>query len=95
MGQYYDASDAVDGNTEMFISTEPIGLTHPNKTVWWKVDHGKVFNIYSINIQFKNYDGKGVQLYIIHMQLTYDVLIQLLSKMEYINLCHDNITKYC
>lgn len=88
MGQYYDASDAVDGHTETFMRTEPIGLTSfPYKTVWYKVDLGKVYSIYSINTQFKKY--------IIHMQLTYNVLIQLLSKMEYIKVCHDNINKYC
>uniref|UniRef100_A0A8W8NPB9 EGF-like domain-containing protein n=1 Tax=Magallana gigas TaxID=29159 RepID=A0A8W8NPB9_MAGGI len=27
--------------------------------VWWKVDLGGVYNIYSINILFKNYDGSG------------------------------------
>lgn len=43
-----------------FIRTEPIGLTDPNKTVWWEVDLGNVYNIYSINIQFKKYDGEGV-----------------------------------
>lgn len=30
------------------------------KTVWWKVDLGRVYNIYSISIYFKNYDGYGM-----------------------------------
>ena len=35
-----------------------INTTH--KTVWWKVDLGGVYNIYSVNILFKNYDGVGM-----------------------------------
>ena len=31
-----------------------------DKTVWWKVDLGAVYNIYSVNILFKNYDGHGM-----------------------------------
>lgn len=52
----YDASNAVDGNTETCMRTKEIGLRSPDKTVWWKVDLGGVLNIYSINILFKNYE---------------------------------------
>lgn len=42
------------------MRTYPIGIenTIPDKTVWWKVDLGGVYNIYSIDIQFKNYESK-------------------------------------
>lgn len=43
------------------MRTKPIGLyQYPDRTVWWKVDLGRVYNIYSINILFKNYDGSGM-----------------------------------
>ncbi|XP_052694675.1 receptor-type tyrosine-protein phosphatase epsilon-like [Crassostrea angulata] len=43
------------------MKTEDIGLTSKHKTVWWKVDLGGIYEIYSINIQFKNYDGHVVR----------------------------------
>lgn len=52
----YAASNAVDGQTTTCMRTEVIGKNSLAKTVWWKVDFGGVFNIYSINIQFKKYD---------------------------------------
>lgn len=48
----YAASNAVDRNTTSCMRTDEIGKTAPAKTVWWKVDLGRVYNIYSINIQF-------------------------------------------
>lgn len=42
------------------MRTGDIGLTAKHKTVWWIVDLGRVYNVYNINIQFKNYDGYGV-----------------------------------
>lgn len=44
------------------MSTGPIGLTDPDKTVFRKVDLCRVYNIYSVNIQFINYDGESLQL---------------------------------
>ena len=41
------------------MRTGEIGRNSPDQTVWWRVDLGKVYNIYSINIMFKNYDGLG------------------------------------
>lgn len=52
----YDASNAVDGNPATCMRTTPIGTNSPDKTMWWKVDLGGVFNIYRINILFKKYD---------------------------------------
>nr|XP_022312538.1 multiple epidermal growth factor-like domains protein 10 isoform X2 [Crassostrea virginica] len=56
-GTGFGAENAVDGNTATCMRTEPIGPNSPDKTVWWKVDLGGVYNIYSVNILFKNYDG--------------------------------------
>lgn len=54
-----DAKYAVDGNTSTCTRTYEIGPQSPDKTVWWKVDMGESFRIFSINIIFKNYDGQG------------------------------------
>ncbi|XP_052693424.1 cell death abnormality protein 1-like [Crassostrea angulata] len=51
------ASSAVDRNTSTCMRPREIGRNSQEKTVWWKVDLGGVYNIYSINILFKNYDG--------------------------------------
>lgn len=44
------------------MRTVAIGSTNAEKTTWWKVDLGGTFNIYSINIMFKNYDNLGMYL---------------------------------
>lgn len=58
-GMRFDANNAVDGNLATCIRTHPIGTHAPDRTMWWKVDLGRAYNIYSINIMFKNYDGYG------------------------------------
>lgn len=58
----YGAGNAVDRNTQTCMRTIEIGRSSPDKTVWWKVDVGGVYSIYSINIIFKNYDGFGKSL---------------------------------
>ena len=60
-GTAHGAQNAVDRNTTTCMRTKPIGSTSPDKTVWWKVDLGGVYNIYSVNILFKNYDGYGIK----------------------------------
>lgn len=55
----YLAGNAVDRNFSTCMRTEAIGGNSPYNTVWWKVDLGGVYNIYSVNILFKNYDGYG------------------------------------
>ncbi|XP_078330682.1 receptor-type tyrosine-protein phosphatase epsilon-like [Crassostrea virginica] len=55
------ANNAVDRNITTCMSTKPIGPTSPEKTVWWKVDFGGVYNIYSVNIVFKNYEGYEIR----------------------------------
>lgn len=55
-GSIYDACNAVDGNLGTCMRTYNIGPNSPDKTVWWMVDLGGIYNIYSINILFKKYD---------------------------------------
>lgn len=55
----YGAGNAVDRNTLTCMRTREIGRSSPFKTMWWKVDLGVRYSIYSINIIFKNYDGFG------------------------------------
>ncbi|XP_052717486.1 uncharacterized protein LOC128189775 isoform X1 [Crassostrea angulata] len=61
------------------------GLSTPDKTVWWKVDLGGVYNIYRINILFKNYDGyedrqrgrfAGFSLYVSNRDVSFDAGIK-------------------
>ena len=55
----YNASNAVDRNITTCMRTGEIGGNSPDQTVWWKVDLGGVYNIYSVNILFKSYDSYG------------------------------------
>ena len=55
----YKAGNAVDRDITTCTRTGPIGLASPNQTVWWKVDLGGVYNIYSVKIVFKNYPDYG------------------------------------
>lgn len=56
----YAARVAVDRITSSCMRTKEIGHSSPDKTVWWKVDLGKVLSIYSVAILFKNYEGYGM-----------------------------------
>lgn len=58
-GDNFNAMNAVDGVVETCTRTLEIGFNSRFKTLWWKVDLGAVYNIYSINIQFKNYEDYG------------------------------------
>lgn len=59
-GTRYDAGNAVDRNTTTCMRTIDIGPSSPYLTVWWKVDLGGIYNIHSIAILFRNYDGWGI-----------------------------------
>lgn len=59
-GHRYYASYAVDRNSATCMMTDEIGRNYRQKTMWWKVDLGSVYSIYSIGILFKNYDGYGI-----------------------------------
>nr|XP_022306121.1 multiple epidermal growth factor-like domains protein 6 [Crassostrea virginica] len=43
------------------MRTDAIGVNSHDQTVWWNVDLGRVYNIYSVNIVFKNYEGDGCE----------------------------------
>nr|XP_022306124.1 uncharacterized protein LOC111112692 [Crassostrea virginica] len=53
----YIAGNAVDRDITTCMRTDYLGPNSPYQTVWWKVDLGGVYNIYSVNIMFKNYPG--------------------------------------
>lgn len=52
-GIRFDANNAVDGNLATCMRTRP------DRIMWWKVYLGRAYNIYSIKILFKRYDGYG------------------------------------
>lgn len=54
------ANNSLDRNTATCMRTDQIGGNSPDKTMWWKVDLGGLYSIYSINILFKNYDNLGM-----------------------------------
>ena len=65
----YKADNAVDRDISTCMRTKEIGQGEqiPDKTVWWRVDLGGVYSIYSVNILFKNYHGYGI-FYLMHMK---------------------------
>ena len=58
----YKAGNAVDRDINTCMRSEVIGQSEQikDKTVWWKVDLGGVYNIYSVNILFRKYEGQGI-----------------------------------
>lgn len=63
-GILYYASNAVDRNIHTCMRTRDVGQSTESAKdyMWWKVDLGGVYNIYSIHIIFKNYTGYGMHL---------------------------------
>lgn len=59
-GNSYNASNALDRQIGTCMRTEEIGLNSAYHNMWWKVDLGGIYNIYSINILFKDYTGYGI-----------------------------------
>lgn len=61
-GFLYYARNAVDRNISTCMRTVDIGQTVMNiyNSMWWKVDLGGMYSIYSINILFKSYEKKGM-----------------------------------
>ncbi|XP_061170707.1 multiple epidermal growth factor-like domains protein 10 [Saccostrea echinata] len=55
--KFYIASNAVDRDLSTCTRNKEIGILSSTHTVWWRVDLGKIYSIYSINVLFKNYDG--------------------------------------
>lgn len=62
-GLQYSANNAIDRKTYTCSRTQEIGYRSRFKTVWWKVDLGRVHNLYNIGILFKSYDGYGMYTY--------------------------------
>lgn len=60
---FYPAKNAIDRNTATCARTLAIGYRSRFKTVWWKVDLGRVHNLYNMGILFKSYDGYGMYTY--------------------------------
>ena len=56
----YKANYAVDRTITTCMRAKPIGKSSEYKTVWWKVDLGGEYHVYSVNILFKNYGGEGI-----------------------------------
>ncbi|XP_061170683.1 uncharacterized protein LOC133180124 [Saccostrea echinata] len=54
-----DPDKAVDGDRNTCMKTKEIGQSSPYKTVWWTVDLGANYSIYSISIDFKDYKEYG------------------------------------
>lgn len=57
---FVKTSNAINTNTATCMRTDAIGPRSPNKHTWWKVDLGGVYNIYSTNVLFKDYDSFGM-----------------------------------
>lgn len=58
----FGAYRALDRDEKTCTRADDIGPNSSKKNVLWRVDLGGVFNIYSINILFRNYDGFGINL---------------------------------
>lgn len=56
----FDVNNVVDGNLVICMRICLIGINVFDCIMWWKVDFGRVYIIYSINILFKSYDGYGM-----------------------------------
>lgn len=63
IGPYFGANNAVDRNFTTCMRTQAIGQNSQFWKTWWKVDLGRVFNIYSVDIFFKNYMKHGIFIY--------------------------------
>lgn len=51
------ASKAVDRDIQTCARMEDIGTTTDDRSTWWYVDLGGIYNLYNISIQFKDYGG--------------------------------------
>ena len=58
------AGNAVDRDITTCMRAAVIGSSssYVYNTVWWRVDLGGVYSIYSVKILFKNYGGYGIFL---------------------------------
>lgn len=49
------ANVAVDRDIQTCARMEEIGINADDKSTWWYVDLGGIYNVYNIRIQFKDY----------------------------------------
>ncbi|XP_056003695.1 uncharacterized protein LOC130049752 [Ostrea edulis] len=49
------ANNAVDRNVGSCVRTEAFGINSQDKTMWWFVNLGNIYSIYSVRILFKDY----------------------------------------
>lgn len=56
-------NNVVDRNIIICLRILDIGYVFRFKNVWWKVDFGRVYNLYNMGIFFKSYDGYGMYMY--------------------------------
>lgn len=59
----YFVCNVVDRNLLMCMRIDLIGCYFYYKKMWWKVDFGGIYNIYSIDILFKIYDSYGKKFF--------------------------------
>lgn len=94
IGTIYEAGNAVDRNTLTCMRTQDIGTTSFKKAVWWKVNIGGMYSIYSINILFRNYVSLGIIFFNIEYgsrdtgltKMLYEPGVMLLCARKYIKL---------
>ena len=73
------AINALDRNISTCTKDEGIGPNSQHKSVMWRVDFGRMHNIYSVNFLFKHYKGHSIiqwlfikemhQVYPFHLKL--------------------------
>lgn len=51
------ATKAVDRDIKSCARMKEIGITSLDKSTWWYVDLGGIYNVYNIRIQFKDVEG--------------------------------------
>lgn len=56
-------NNVIDRNIVICVRIVDIGYRFLFKIVWWKVDFGRVYNLYNMVIFFKSYDGYGMYMY--------------------------------
>lgn len=56
-------NNVIDRDIVICLRILDIGFGFKLKIVWWKVDFGKIYNLYNMVIFFRSYDGEGMYMY--------------------------------